>query len=79
MNELAELLLEIVLSVEMTAHAIPWYARVPSASNPADSLSRDQCGSFDPLRRTLTSEVDRCLQQILGQWTKMSSSVGEEG
>ena len=79
LNDLAELLLEIILNVEMTAHAIPWYARVPSASNPSDSLSRDKCDDVDPLKRVPTGEVEKYLQQIIGQWTLLSSDGDEDG
>ena len=68
-NDLAELLLEITLNVEMGTHAIPWYARVPSASNPSDSLSRGCCDDFIPQQRV---SVDAHLNQICEQWFRLS-------
>ena len=68
-NDLAELLLETTLNVEMNAHAIPWYARVPSASNPSDSLSRGCCDGFKPQQRV---SVDALFLQLCEQWFSLS-------
>ena len=68
-NDLAELLLEITLNVEMSSHSIPWYARVPSSSNPSDSLSRGSCDDFLPELRV---PVDGHLRQIIEQWFDLS-------
>ena len=72
-NLLAELLLETILNIELAAHSIPWYARVPSASNPSDSLSRGQCDGLDN-----KLEIEECVRDshvafILSQWAKLSS------
>ena len=48
---LAELLLQIIINAEMSVHAIPWYTRIPSPSNPSDSLSRGACEAYDSNKR----------------------------
>ena len=72
-NALAEFLLEIILTLETSSHAIPWYARVPSPSIPSDSLSRGSCDSFPKSLEVCESVIDQHLADVLEQWFSMAS------
>ena len=39
-NQTANIMIHALLKVEAESSAFPWYARVPSPSNPSDELSR---------------------------------------
>ena len=42
-------MLDALLKVEASSSAFPWYARVPSPSNPSDDLSRGDLSFFTSL------------------------------
>ena len=48
-NQAANLMLDALLKVEASSSAFPWYARVPSPSNPSDDLSRGDLSFFESL------------------------------
>ena len=48
-NRAANLMLDALLKVEASSSAFPWYARVPSPSNPSDGLSRGDLSFFESL------------------------------
>ena len=68
-NQVANLLLEVLITCEMSAGISPWYARVPSPSNIADEPSRNEyawlenCGAaqrpVDKIMNTLISGLHR--------------------
>ena len=72
-NALAEFLLEVVLMFETSTHAIPWYARVPSPSNPSDTLSRGKCDLFPTDLKTCDGKVDEHLADVLKRWFALAS------
>ena len=45
-NDAANTMIDALLKVEAESSAFPWYARVPSPSNPSDELSRGDVDSF---------------------------------
>ena len=48
-NQTANIMIDALLRVEAESSAFPWYARVPSPSNPSDELSRDDLSFFTSL------------------------------
>lgn len=68
-NQVANLLLEVLIAREMSAGISPWYARVPSPSNIADEPSRNECAllkkcgasqrPMDEIMNTLISGLSR--------------------
>ncbi|CAE7262014.1 unnamed protein product [Symbiodinium sp. CCMP2592] len=68
---IARRLLEIFLQLEHDASVVPWYARVPSPSNPADEPSRIECKSLCLLgthleRSTVGGIITACLKKVQG-------------
>ncbi|CAE6970568.1 unnamed protein product [Symbiodinium sp. CCMP2592] len=67
----ARRLLEAFLQKEHNSSIIPWFARVPSPSNPADEPSRVELDSLSLLgvqllRSNVTQRVDSCLKDVQG-------------
>ncbi|CAE7032352.1 unnamed protein product [Symbiodinium sp. CCMP2592] len=67
----ARRLLESFLQKEHSSAIIPWFARVPSPSNPADEPSRVECDSLNLLgvqllRSNVSRRVDSCLKDVQG-------------
>ncbi|CAE7831241.1 unnamed protein product [Symbiodinium sp. CCMP2592] len=67
----ARRLLEAFLQKEHSSAIIPWFARVPSSSNPADEPSRVECDSLNLLgvqllRSNVSRKVDNCLKDVQG-------------
>ncbi|CAE7258535.1 unnamed protein product [Symbiodinium sp. CCMP2592] len=68
---IARRLLEIFLQLEHDASVVPWYARVPSPSNPADEPSRIECKSLCLLgvhldRSLVGGLITACLKKVQG-------------
>lgn len=57
-NHSANLMLDALLKVEVSSSAFPWYARVPSPSNPSDDLSRRGLSLFTSLGVTNVDSSD---------------------
>ncbi|CAE7221237.1 unnamed protein product [Symbiodinium sp. CCMP2592] len=67
----ARRLLESFLQKEHSSAIIPWFARVPSPSNPADEPSRVECDSLNLLgvqllRSNVSRRMDNCLKDVQG-------------
>ena len=70
-SSVARRILELLLQKEYELSIVPWYARVPSPSNPADEPSRVECDRLcllgAELRKSeVASLVEACLQKVQG-------------
>ena len=71
-NQTANIMIDALLRVEAESSSFPWYARVPSPSNPSDELSRGDLSFFTSLGTPRVcvldwvNEISKCLV-IVGQ------------